>query len=102
MFVWGKKMISNTGAQIGFAVGQEIVRAFFYKRSILFTDTFDKVDWPSIHHTFHDEVPRLFQVWACKQVIVIAVNNRICDDSSAMAEVRNVHAAPSQGGRRII
>jgi hypothetical protein len=42
----------------------------------MFTDAFDEVDWPQVHWTLNDEVPRLFQVWACKQVMNLAATNK--------------------------
>ncbi len=39
-------------------------------------DAFDEVDWPHVHRTLNKEVPRLFQVWACKQVMNIAATNK--------------------------
>ncbi len=76
MFVWGKKITSDTGAQIWFAAGREVARSFFHERSILSTDAFDEVDWPSIHRTLCNKVLHLFHVWACKQVMDIAVTSK--------------------------
>jgi hypothetical protein len=42
----------------------------------MFTDAFDEVDWLQMHRTLNDEVPRLFQVWACKQVMNLAATNK--------------------------
>jgi hypothetical protein len=42
----------------------------------MFTDAFDEVDWPQVHQTLINEVPRLFQVWACKQVMSLAATNK--------------------------
>jgi hypothetical protein len=42
----------------------------------MFTDAFDKVDWPNVHRMLNEEVPRLFQVWACKQVMNISATNK--------------------------
>jgi hypothetical protein len=42
----------------------------------MFTDTFDEVDWPNVYRTLNKEVPRLFQVWACKQVMNISATNK--------------------------
>jgi hypothetical protein len=42
----------------------------------MFTDAFDEVDWPNVHRMLNKEVPRLFQVWACKQVMNISATNR--------------------------
>ena len=37
-------------------------------------DQFEQVDWPMVHETLH-EVPCMFQVWDCKQVMGIAGTN---------------------------
>ena len=42
----------------------------------MLTNAFDEVDWPNVHRTLNKEVPRLFQVWACKQVINIFATNK--------------------------
>jgi hypothetical protein len=76
MFVKGKKMTSDTGAHIRYAAGRQVARSFFHQSSRMFTDAFDEVDWPQVHRTLHEEVPRLFQVWACKQVMNIAATNK--------------------------
>ena len=41
-----------------------------------FTDAFNEVNWPHVHRTLNKEVPRLFQVWACTQVMNIAATNK--------------------------
>jgi len=42
----------------------------------MFTDAFEVVDWPHVHRTLNKEVSRLFQVWACKQVMNIAATTK--------------------------
>jgi hypothetical protein len=42
----------------------------------MFMDAFDRVDWPHVHRTLTKEVPRLFQVWACKQLMNIVATNK--------------------------
>ncbi len=42
----------------------------------MFTDAFDEVDWPQVYRTLNEEVPRLFQIWACKQVMNITATNK--------------------------
>jgi hypothetical protein len=43
----------------------------------MFADAFNEVDWPHVvHWTLNKEVPGLFQVWACKQVMNIAATNK--------------------------
>ncbi len=45
----------------------------------MFTYAFEEIDWPHVHRTLKEEVPRLFQVWAFKQVMNIgALNKNLC------------------------
>jgi hypothetical protein len=76
MFVEGTKTTSDMGAHIQYVVGQQVACTFFHEMSRMFTDAFDEVDWPQVHQTLNDEVPRLFQVWACKQVMNLAATNK--------------------------
>jgi hypothetical protein len=76
MFVKGKKMMSDKGPHIGYAAGQQVVHSFFHEILWMLTNAFNKVDWPNIYPTLNKEVPRLFQVWTCKQVINIAATNK--------------------------
>jgi hypothetical protein len=76
MFVDGKKMTSDMGAHIRYAARCQVARSFFHQTSRMFTDAFDEVDWPHVHRTLHEEVSRLFQVWACKQVMNIVATNK--------------------------
>ncbi len=41
-----------------------------------FMDAFDEVEWLQMHQTLNNEVPRLFQAWACKQVMNLAAPNK--------------------------
>jgi hypothetical protein len=50
LFVDGRKMTSDMGAYIRYAVGQQVVRSFFH-RTRMFINAFDKVDWPQVHQT---------------------------------------------------
>jgi hypothetical protein len=76
MFVEGKKMTSDMGPHIRYTVGRQVVHLFFHETSRVFTNTFDKVDWLNVYCTRNKEVPRLFQVWACKQVMNISATNK--------------------------
>ena len=71
MFVEGKKMTSGTGSHIQYVAGQQVACLFFRETLGMLTNAFDKVDWPNVHRTLNKEVPRLSQVWACKQVMSI-------------------------------
>jgi hypothetical protein len=76
MFVEGKKMTSDTGPYIRYVAGQQEARLFFQETSRMFTDAINKVDWPNVYRTLNKEVPRLFQMWACKQVMNISATNK--------------------------
>ncbi len=76
MFVEGKKMMSDTGPHVRYLAGRQVAHSFFHETLHMFTDAFDEVDWPNVHCTLNEEVPRLFQIWACKQVINISATNR--------------------------
>jgi hypothetical protein len=69
-------MMSDMGAHIRYAAGCQVARSFIHWTSRLFTDAFDKVDWPQVHWTLNKEVPWLFQVWVCKQVMNIAATSK--------------------------
>ena len=69
-------MTSDTGAHIRYAARRQVTRSFLHQKSRMFTDAFDEVDWPHVHRTLNEEVSRLFQVWACKQVMNIAATNK--------------------------
>ena len=70
MFIQGEKMMPDTGDAIWFAAHKQLAKTFFHEYEILFGEQSDKVDWKSVHQALH-EVSRLFQIWACKQVMRI-------------------------------
>jgi hypothetical protein len=76
MFVEGTKMTSNMRADIRYAAGHQVARKFFHKMSRMFTDAFNEVAWLQVHQMLSNEVPRLFQVWACKQGMNLAATNK--------------------------
>ena len=61
----------------------------------MFKDAFDEVDWPHVHWILNEEVPQLFQVWACKQVMNIVATNKTCAGGNAMDGVISVPAVQS-------
>ena len=67
-------MTSDTSKQLRFWAHRKLARSVFHDRKILFPDQFDEVDWHSIYYSLQD-VPRMFSVWACKQVNDIAPTN---------------------------
>ncbi len=51
-----------------------LARTMFHSLGVLFHQEFDHVDWEMVYDTLR-EVPRLFQVWACKQLMGINRRN---------------------------
>ena len=86
LFIDGKKMILETGSQIRFWAHHQLAQEFYRDQKILSHLQFDSVDWPFVLRTLHD-LPRLFQVWAAKQVLGIAGTMKFLahqDDRSSM------------------
>ena len=74
VFVDGEKMTSDTGPRIRFWAQRQLAQAFFSSRNILQPDEFEEVDWDCVYAALH-KLPRLFGIWACKQVMDIAGTN---------------------------
>ena len=76
IFVGNENMTSNTGDSLQFWVHQNLAKELFFKLGILTPLGFKEVAWRLVYDTLH-KVPRLFQLWACKQVINISGMNLI-------------------------
>ena len=74
VYIGKEKMTSDTGPRLRFWAHKHLARAFYEEARVLNNDQFDEVDWESVHSALYS-VPRLFQVWACKQVNNIAGTN---------------------------
>ena len=73
IFMDKNKLTSDKGDKLRFWAHKQIAKTYFYEAKILFEE-FDLIDWESIYAALHS-VPRLFQIWACKQVMGIAPAN---------------------------
>ena len=75
--VWAgkEKLTSDTGYCIRYHTHKQLAREEFDSAKLLSYSQFDTVDWEIVHRTL-STVPRMFQVWACKQVWGIAGTNR--------------------------
>ncbi len=71
VFLGRSKLTSDKGERLQFWVHKQLAWSWFHNTSILFADQFDKVDWDMIHIALW-RVPRMFQIWACKQTMDIA------------------------------
>ena len=71
VFVGKNKLSSDTGAVVRYWAHKQLARSELHQLKLILTDQFDEVAWKMVHDALH-EVPRLFQVWGCKQVTNIA------------------------------
>jgi hypothetical protein len=74
VFLGKNKLTSDKGDALKAWVNKKLSKECFYERDILYAQAFDKVDWESVHSSLW-RVPRLFQIWACKQVMGIPPDN---------------------------
>jgi hypothetical protein len=77
------KLTANNCNPLRFWVNKQIARRTFFERKILFGKEFDLVDWEIIHGALWD-VPRMFSIWANKQIMNTAAanNNKPWDRSN--------------------
>jgi hypothetical protein len=74
VFAGREKMTLDTGPYLRFFAHLQLAKEDFSAAGILSLTQFDQVDWEIVHHTL-STVPRMFQVWVCKQVWSIAGTN---------------------------
>ena len=74
IFVGKEKMTSDTGERIRFWAHKKLARKTFHDLGILPAQAFDEVAWRQVYDALHT-VPRLFQLWAAKQVFDVAGTN---------------------------
>ena len=65
------KITADMGSQVRYLAHLNLARKKFHQMNILDARVFDLMDWEMVHKTLHN-VPKLFQQWACKQVMGIA------------------------------
>ena len=73
-FIGKEKMTSDTGPQLRSWVHRQVARTVFDRCKVLQGDQFDAIAWKYVQVAL-EEVPRCFQLWACKQVFDIAGTN---------------------------
>jgi hypothetical protein len=71
VYAGGWKITADMAPQVRYLAHLHLAQEKFCQMKILDGQVFDLVDWEMIHKTLH-KVPRLFQQWACKQVMGIA------------------------------
>jgi hypothetical protein len=67
-------LTSDKGEKLKFWVQQQQARSFYHNADIIYSPQFDTIDWEMVHTTLC-RVPRMFQIWACKQAMDIAPTN---------------------------
>ena len=76
VFVGQKKMTSDTGDRIWYWAHRALAKQLFYDRHIFSPRQFEEIAWEHVSAALHS-VPRMFQIWACKQVWEIDGTNKM-------------------------
>ena len=76
IFAGKQKVTSGSDKYLRFWVHRSIAKKVFAKLKILQPEQFEEVAWEPVYDVLH-EVPRLFQLWGCKQVMDIAGTNEM-------------------------
>jgi hypothetical protein len=76
IFAGKSKITSGPAETLRFWASRTIAKGVFTSQKILFGDAFDEVAWRVVHTALW-EVPRLFQIWAAKQVMGLAGTNEM-------------------------
>ena len=75
MFIGEDKLTTDMSGESRFWVKKQIVKTVFDKLRLMLSEKFHEVVWRHVYDAVL-ETPRMFQIWACKQVANIAVVNR--------------------------
>ena len=68
------KITLDKGDRLRFWIHKQLARSSLHQRNIILSHQFNRIDWEMVHITLR-RVPRMFQIWACKQVSDIAPAN---------------------------
>jgi hypothetical protein len=71
IFIGNIKVTTDSMDCLKFWAHKHLAKEKFHSMGILHTQAFELVDWEIVYHTLWG-VPKLFQLWACKQVMGIA------------------------------
>ena len=75
IWVGNHKLTPDTSVELRFWVHRMIAKEVFVDLKLLDVGAFDEVAWRQVFDTMHS-LPRLFQIWACKQATDIAATNK--------------------------
>ena len=73
LFIEGSKVTTESGPSIRYAAHRQEAKELFHQQNILTPDAFEEVSWKHVHPALHD-VPKMFQIFACKQVFGVSAN----------------------------
>jgi hypothetical protein len=73
IFLGKNKLTSDKGDRLRFWAHKQLAKECYYKLKLMFEE-FELVDWEMVYEALHKD-PRLFQIWAMKQVMNIAPAN---------------------------
>jgi hypothetical protein len=76
VFAGKTKVTCGRGDVLRYWAHRTVAKRVFTKCNILMPDEFDEVAWRAVHSALWD-VPRMFQIWATKQVMEIAGTNEM-------------------------
>merc|ERR1712086_667377 len=74
VFLGKEKMTSDTSKEVRFWAHRTLAEETYSKLGLMPVSSFREVAWRQVNETLH-AVPRLFQLWACKQVTDAAGTN---------------------------
>ncbi len=70
-FAGPTKLTADTGKHLWYWAHRSLVKEHFYQLDIMYSQQFELVDWEMVHWQLNS-IPKLFQLWACKQIMRIA------------------------------
>ena len=71
VWVGEDKMTSDTSKLLKFLVHKQLAEQTFFQLGLMSAEHFQEVAWKQVYKALHN-VPRMFQIWVCKQVANIA------------------------------
>jgi len=71
LIIGNMKVTSETSNLICYTAHKQEAKEVFDNLKVLLYDQFEGVDWPWVHHAFH-QCPKMFQLFASKQVFNVA------------------------------
>jgi hypothetical protein len=74
IFLGKNKLTSDKGDKLKFWVQRQQARSYFHNADIVYGLQFDTINWEMVHTTLCRAL-RMFQIWACKQVMDIGPAN---------------------------